>query len=481
MKKIFSSSLLLLCISLVLCCSKTDSKEPTDSSEEVATHPASDYPTGTSSSRSTAIIPGSGVMMQAFYWDVTEGGIWWDILTSKLDDWADDGIDAIWIPPISKGQSGRFSMGYDPADYFDFGDFEQHGTIETRFGNREELERMIEKAHNNNIAVIADMVINHNSGGALEFNPFQGEETYTLFNVPSGLFNRNKHDFLPNGERGEDAGRFAGFPDMDLNSEYVQAWMWKSEQSVANFYMNTLGIDGWRFDFVKGYGTDIVKNWVDTMGGFAVGENFDGNLAGVVQPWVEATGLNAFDFPNFFNMRDAFNTRNLQRLTAASLLNNQPEKAVTFVGNHDTENRQDNDLDFPNAFELHAYAYILCAPGYPTIFYSHYENSGDEKKQKIRQMIALRQELAAGDWSVLFVNADEFIASRSGDDNKEGLVLYLNISDNEVSREVQTHWSEGNLIDFTGNSTESNVVASDGKAMLQAPVNGYAIWSVSTD
>ena len=478
MKRTYKIASALVLFTFILSCSKKDTKETPTEPEQVVMHVASDYPTGTSSPNPNAIIPGDGVMMQAFYWDVTPGGIWWATIATQVDDWAANGIDAIWIPPVSKGQSGRFSMGYDPADYFDFGDFEQHGTVETRFGNRAELDALIEKAHSNNIAVIADMVINHNSGGELEFNQFQGEQTYTLFNVPSGLFNRNKHDFLPNGERGEDSGRFAGFPDMDLDSDYVQQWMWKSEQSIANYYMNTLGIDGWRFDFVKGFSTDVVKDWVNTMGGFEVGENFDGNLSGVVQPWDDATGLSAFDFPNFFNMRDAFNGNNLQRLQAPSLFQARPDKAVTFVGNHDTENRQDNDLDFPNVFEQHAYAFILMAPGYPTVFYSHYERSGAEQKESINQLIQIRKELASGEWNVLHAEGDEFLASRSGDANKEGLVLYLNISDAEVSREVPTHWADASLKDFTENSAELIAVDANGMAILKAPANSYAIWSL---
>lgn len=481
MTRISKGLVLVILISLISSCSKKDSNQSNNEPEAIKKHRDEDYPTGTSSSNSNSIVPGKGVLMQAFYWDVTEGGIWWDIVTSKIDDWAVHGIDAIWIPPISKGQSGKFSMGYDPADYFDLGDFEQHGTVQTRFGNKEELQKLIDKAHEHQIAVIADMVINHNSGGMLEKNEFQGEDTYTLFNVPSGLFNRNKHDFLPNGERSEDSGRFAGFPDLDLNSEYVQAWLWKSEQSVANYYMNTLGIDGWRFDFVKGYSPAIVKNWISTMGGFSIGENFDGNLQGIVQPWVDASGASAFDFPNFFNMRDAFNNGNLQELLGANLFVTRPDKAITFVGNHDTESRQDNDLDFPNEYELHAYAYILSAPGYPTIFYSHYERNGAEKKQRINELIQIRRELAAGEWSVLFTNATEFLASRNGDEDKPGLVLYLNISENEVSREIQTHWVNSNLKDFTGNLEEFSAADAEGMATLKAPGNSYSIWSLDSN
>ncbi|MGB7842828.1 MAG: alpha-amylase, partial [Salinimicrobium sp.] len=48
---------------------------------------------------------GSRVMMQAFYWDVEPRFEWWDILSEQVDDWADAGIDRIWLPVASKGNS----------------------------------------------------------------------------------------------------------------------------------------------------------------------------------------------------------------------------------------------------------------------------------------------------------------------------------------------------------------------------------------
>ncbi|GAA3584835.1 alpha-amylase domain-containing protein [Snuella lapsa] len=440
----------------------------------------SDYATGTAQVRPDALVPGNGVLMQAFYWDVTEGGIWWDNVKSKLDGWAENGIDAIWIPPISKGQSGGFSMGYDPFDYFDFGDYEQQGSKETRFGNRAELEGMISKAHENSIAVIADMVINHNSGGDLEYNEFRQLESYTSFKPASGMFSRTQYDFHPNAEHLFDEGKFGGFPDLDLLNPYVQDWMWKSEESVANYYSNVLKIDGWRFDFVKGYAPEIVKEWVETVGGYAIGENFDGNLAGVVQPWVEKSGASAFDFPNFFNMRNAFENSNLTSLTGSSLFASMPNKAVTFVGNHDTEAR-DGGNEFPDKWETHAYAFIMSAPGYPSVFYSHYEDSGDEQKQRIQQLIKIRQELAAGDWMVNYVDTDEFIATRTGDGEKPGLVLYINISNEEVSRDIQTHWVDANVKDYTEEFFVFQKSDASGMVTVKAPASGYAIWAYTDE
>ena len=114
---------------------------------------------------------GSGVMMQAFYWDVPAGGNWWNTIEGKVQDWSNAGMDAIWLPPVSKAQNGPFSMGYDPFDYFDFGQYNQMGSVETRFGSENELIALITSAHNAQLSVIADIVINHNSGGQSEINP----------------------------------------------------------------------------------------------------------------------------------------------------------------------------------------------------------------------------------------------------------------------------------------------------------------------
>ena len=151
---------------------------------------------------------GSGVMMQAFYWDVPAGGTWWNTVDTKVADWSNAGIDAIWLPPISKAQNGPFSMGYDPFDYFDFGEYDQMGSIETRFGSRKELTNLIDNAHQNGLSVIADIVINHNSGGSSEANTYTGGNTWTDFNPMSGNFYRSATDFHANNVHTNDSGAF---------------------------------------------------------------------------------------------------------------------------------------------------------------------------------------------------------------------------------------------------------------------------------
>ena len=167
----------------------------------VTTHDGRPFSTGSSSSVNGKFVsgPGGGVLMQGFYWDVPDGGNWWNTVKVKVTDWSNAGIDAIWLPPASKAQNGAYSMGYDPTDYYDFGNYNQNGSVETRFGSRTELEGLITKAHAENMQVYADIVINHNSGGQSQANPFTGTNSWTDFSgVASGKFPRSYNDFYKN-------------------------------------------------------------------------------------------------------------------------------------------------------------------------------------------------------------------------------------------------------------------------------------------
>jgi alpha-amylase len=97
-----------------------------------------------------------GVMMQAFYWDcpAREGrqGAWWEHLESNLPALRDSGFSAIWLPPASKGMSAA-GMGYDPYDYYDLGEFDQKGGVETWFGSRRGLESLLRTAHSLQVQV----------------------------------------------------------------------------------------------------------------------------------------------------------------------------------------------------------------------------------------------------------------------------------------------------------------------------------------
>lgn len=419
-----------------------------------------------------------GVMMQGFYWDVEPRGEWWKLIEGKIDNWKKIGIDRVWLPPVSKGFYGGNSMGYDPMDYFDFGNYDQMGTVKTRFGSKAELESFISKAHSSGLQVIADIVLNHCSGGELQFNPYRNTNEYTLFRPKSGRFNRTFEDFHPNGFHSHDAGA-EFFPEQDLchDQPNVKKWFWESDSSVAKYYKNTMKFDGWRFDYVKGYDPSVIKNWMGAVGGFGILEAWDGNTD-YVNSWIEKTGISAFDFPLFYNLEQAIDGNNMRILGERnSISKSNPSKAVTIVNNHDLErlvntgNRIDN---LPG--RLMAYAYILTHPGYPCIFYSDYESILD--KTKLEKLIQINRSLAVGDLNVLYTDSDSYLALRSGGNGVPGLVVSLNNASRSTTKPAVTPWKNAVLYDYSGNTNETVTTDANGRAELTTPAKNYTIWSL---
>ncbi len=410
--------------------------------------------------------PGGGVMMQAFYWDVPAGGIWWDSLQTKLSSWASAGIEAIWLPPAAKAQNGPYSMGYDPTDYFDLGQYNQNGTVETRFGSKAELLALIQAAHNENMKVYADIVINHNSGGQLESNQYTGTNTWTDFSgVASGKFLRSQHDFHPNWVHGNDEGVFGGFPDLCHEVPYVQDWLWKTNYSVGYHYKNDIGFDGWRFDYVKGFAPWVVREWNNYLGGFSVGELWDTNV-NYLEWWANEANSSVFDFACYYKMNDAFDGNNLAVLYDDMMWKRNPFKAVTFVTNHDTDEIWNKML---------AYAYILTHEGYPTIFYRDYEEWLN--KERLNNLIWIHNNKATGTTTILYADNDEYVARRNGYNGEPGLVVYLNNSNVWLERWVPTNWSSTVIKDYTGHSNWYPTTQGGGWVKIQCPPKSYTIWS----
>ncbi|MGA1583538.1 MAG: alpha-amylase family glycosyl hydrolase, partial [Saprospiraceae bacterium] len=73
-------------------------------------------------------------------------------IISKLDYLETLGVDLIWMSPIF--QSPNADNGYDISDYRDIMD---------EFGTMDDIDRLIREAHQRNIRVLLDVVLNHTS------------------------------------------------------------------------------------------------------------------------------------------------------------------------------------------------------------------------------------------------------------------------------------------------------------------------------
>ncbi|HVS98286.1 MAG TPA: alpha-amylase family glycosyl hydrolase, partial [Puia sp.] len=89
----------------------------------------------------------NGTILQFFHWYYPTDGSLWKKLASEAPRLAELGFTAVWLPPASKGTNGNFSVGYDVYDPYDLGEFDQKGSVRTKYGTRQELVAAIEAVH----------------------------------------------------------------------------------------------------------------------------------------------------------------------------------------------------------------------------------------------------------------------------------------------------------------------------------------------
>lgn len=442
-----------------------------------------------------------GVLMQAFYWDCpgreNRDGTWWTFVSSKLPELQQAGFTALWLPPAGKAANlGGPSMGYDPYDYYDLGDFEQKGRVKTWFGNQAELTALINDAHQRGMHVYADFVLDHNSGGdATEHNPLNNSTRWTRFTPASGKFDRDWTCFHPSPYESFDEMTFGDMPDLCHRNPYVYTQL----MEVAQWLVEQIGFDGFRFDFVKGYSPWMVKSIAElrylnkaqeAFKLFCVGECWDNERT--IDDWlVEANSyvdnpISAFDFPLRYRLKDLCDTYGFTLTTLAqggTVMKDDPFHAVTFVDNHDTTQ---NPADGIIHDKMLAYAFILTHEGYPSVFWQDYFNYGLARAgtpNGIAALTAVHETHAGGPTQVLHVQDDLYAMQRAGVDRQPGLVFVLNNrGDRWGGVTVQTRWRNTCLAPvawdgYDQSAPQSKWTGDAGRADFWAAPRGYAVYA----
>ncbi len=441
-----------------------------------------------------------GVMLQAFYWDCPrmekKEYRWWKHVTRQLPALAEVGFTALWLPPAHKAANlNGPSMGYDPYDYYDLGEFDQKGSIPTWFGTRAELEKLIRTAHKHQVTLIADMVINHNSGAdASEVNPLTGQECWTRFEPKSGKFPRDWECFHPSKYESWDEGAFGDMPDLSHRNPYVYDEILK----LARWMVEEIGFDGFRYDFVKGYGADTItaiQEYRYQRDGapffpYGVAEFWDDARA--IEGWVDLANfsktnpVDAFDFPLREMLKElcdqyGFSLRNLA--TWETVLGKQPQNTVTFVENHDL---RDEGRPIIND-KLLAYSYILTHEGYPCVFWQDYFNYNlalADTPNGIAALVRAHEKFAGGDTQTLWLDDELYIMQRAGFEEVPGLVYVLNNrGDNWRGSLVGTQWPNATFepVAWWSKSDMARPIDQttdrDGRALFYAAPRGYAVYA----
>ncbi|MBI1182732.1 DUF4961 domain-containing protein [bacterium] len=136
------------------------------------------------------------------------------------------GVDAVEIMPFNEFE-GNSSWGYNPSYYF---------APDKYYGTADKLKHFIEKAHEMGIAVIMDMVLNHAYG--------QNPMVKLYFNKSTGKPAANNPWFNVDA-----VGPYSWGYDFNHTSDYTKAFV----DRVNEHWLKEFHIDGYRFDFTKGF------------------------------------------------------------------------------------------------------------------------------------------------------------------------------------------------------------------------------------
>jgi alpha-amylase len=452
-----------------------------------------------------------GVLMQAFYWNCPDASNqqfnWWNYVKNELPHLKTAGITALWLPPACKAMD-VMSMGYDPFDFYDLGEFQQknHNRKETWFGTREDLQSMIQSAHNNGIQVLADLVINQCSGGDMETNPITGTEWYTRFEPASKRFNRNYDCFHPSVYESYDGGIFEGFAQTDLchRNPYVYTEILK----YCKWLIEEIGYDGFRYDCSKGYGGWITKSIQEYMykysagtrnfyKPFGVGELWNDDSDQPIDSWLNEINnfsdnpVSAFDFVLRKRLRNLcidkqFSLKELADWNSTLLI--RPFESVTFVENHDTCSPHP-DVSDKEVFtdKMLAYSFILTHPGYPCIFWRDYYDfdlAQTGNKSGIDALISAHELYAGGESDILYVDDDLYILQRRGFENLKGLIYVLNKATGYwYGKKLITQWKNTKFLPVAWRGTNDlnipDTITTDENCSgdFWAPPRGYVVYA----
>lgn len=165
------------------------------------------------------------------------------------------GINVLELMPINEFE-GNSSWGYNPSFYF---------APDKYYGPKEDLKKLVDACHKRGIAVVIDMVLNHSYGQSpfvrMYFDNGAPAANNPWYNVSS-----------PN-------TTYSWGYDFNHESDDTKALV----DSINSFWMTQYKVDGFRFDFTKGFTNTTGDGWAYDASRIAILERMYNHIKSVNQ------------------------------------------------------------------------------------------------------------------------------------------------------------------------------------------------------
>lgn len=473
-------------------------------------------------------------MLQGFNWFTSGDGQFYNRVSDYAWTLKDLGFTGIWLPPAFKGAAGGYDVGYGTYDLYDLGEFDQKGTVRTKYGTKEEYLKCIWVLKEAGIKVYADVVLNHKGGAdykelfkAVRVNPDnrleeieapKDIEGFTGFNFPNrkgkysefvwnfNHFSGTDYDDITK-ESGiykilgdnkswsqgvsQEKGNYDYLMFADINHDHPdvkeELYRW------ADWYIQETRVDGFRLDAVKHINDYFVRDFVKYLQqkheGFYVFAEYWSANTGSKDNYLYQTDyeFDLFDVKLHYNFYEASlqgENFDLRTIFDDSLMINHPFHAVTFVDNHDSQPDQALSSWVEDWFKPLAYAMILMHKnGFPCVFAGDYfgiegEHPQPGKKDTIDKLLYCRKNFAYGDQDDYFINSNCIGWVRQGDNDHPhpSATLFSNNEDSMISMYVGEHQANKTYADYTGHHLAKVIINEAGYGDFLVHGQSVSIW-----
>jgi alpha-amylase len=478
-------------------------------------------------------------IFQFFHWYYSSEGILWNHCRNEVGRLASLGVTDVWLPPAYKSAKGVDEPGYAVYDLYDLGEFDQKGTVRTKYGTKDEYINCISSLKDSNISIIADIVLNHKHGGdEKERIPIirvknddrrecisgrEEAEVFTRFTFPGRKGKYSKyvwdwHSFTGICEDGcigiimneyskngwekmleEENGNFDYLMGNDI--EFRNPCVREELKRWGEWYVKTTGIDGFRLDALKHIYPGFFPEWLDHLQTvfkrqfFCIGEYWQNSVQPLIK-YTDVTGgkIQLFDVPLHYNFHYASmegERYDLRTIFDNTLIQQKPELAISFVENHDTQPLQSLQSPIDQWFKPLAYALILLREqGIPCVFfpalygcrYADKSSEGEEicvqlnNVTEVELLMKVRKTLAYGVQRDYFDDPNIIGWSRQGTDRTGCAVLISNGKAGSKLMSMGEVNAGKTMIDLCGNIEDQVTLNENGEGVFQVKSRSISVW-----
>ena len=461
----------------------------------------------------------------------------WTRLANDAQHLANLGISHIWMPPAFKATNEN-DVGYGIYDLFDLGEFEQKGTVRTKYGFKEDYLQAIQTLKSHGIQPMADVVLNHKAaadhletfqvievdaedrtkelGEAFTINGWTGftfdgrQNTYNDFHWHWYHFTGTDYDakrrksgiYLIQGDNkgwaqeelvDNENGNYDYLMYADLDFKHPEVV--QNIYDWADWFIQTTGVTGLRLDAVKHIDSFFMRNFIRDMKEkygqdfYVFGEFWnpdkDANLDYLEKIEDRFDLVDVRLHMNLFEASQAGAAYDLRNILNDSLAQIKPDKAVTFVDNHDTQRGQALESTVEEWFKPTAYALLLLRQqGLPCVFYGDYygisgKYAQEDFKKVLDKLLAIRKNLAYGEQVDYFDDANCIGWVRFGAEKQTPLAVVIsNAQANSKSMFVGHEWADQTFVDLLGNHPEQVTINSNGYGDFPVVEASVSVWGL---